>query len=79
MLELNGGYCFPEMGKASGPAKAELLLPGIFLPPRQLLDVLYCLVPEIRREIFDHAMDGFCGRRDIPPGGFPGMVFPVCS
>jgi len=67
MLELNGVYTFIEVGKATGPAQAELLLLGFFLPLRKLLDIVDRFVPEIRREIFDHAMDGFCRCHDVLP------------
>jgi hypothetical protein len=67
MLELNGGNTFIERGKAAGPAQAELLLPGIFFPFRKLFDIVNSFTPEIRREIFDHAMDGFCRCHDALP------------
>jgi hypothetical protein len=71
MLELNGSCTFIEVGKATGPAQAELLLYGIFLPLRKLLDIVDRFAPEIRRKIFDHAMDGFCRCHDVLPEYLP--------
>jgi hypothetical protein len=71
MLELNGCHTFINMGKATGPAQPEFLLPGIFLPLRKLLDIMDRFAPEIRGEVFDHAMDGFCRCHDVLPEFLP--------
>jgi hypothetical protein len=64
MLEVNGRCIFIDVGKTPGPAQAELLLFGFFLPLRKLLDIVDRFAPEIGREIVYHAMDGFSGRHD---------------
>ena len=44
MLELNGGYTFIDVGKATGPAQVKLLFPGFFLPLRKLVNEVNCFL-----------------------------------
>jgi len=76
MLELNGSCARPEMGETPGPRKAELLLCGFFLPLRKLFDIVDGFAPEVRREIVNHAVHGFCGGHEVLPWYFTNNGIP---